>query len=734
MTRVVAVPCRDLLSPTLWRQEKTFRKVVLAVPWFSALSAVENPVVVRSIRNGLVMAIPIVLIGSFALVLQSLPLPAYQAFLEHFASGMLRDILSLVFGATSGILSVYMAVFIGMSHARLQRGVEMHSFGFPAVALACFAILAGSPQRGIAVDVLGVKGMFTAIFAASVSSSLMTYWSKRKWALFRLYSGGADVEFNSAVAVVIPAVFTVAMFGGFSYVFTEVFHFANFNDFFVNMTSRVFSVTARPFLIGLLFVLLSGLMWFFGIHGSNVLEGVAQRFLEPGAAINAALATNGQPPSEIVSKTFIDVFVLMGGCGSTLCLLAALLLFGRDRGNRTLSRIAVVPMLFNINELMVFGFPIVYNVYLFLPFILTPLLVFLISYGAMALGVVPLPIREVGWTTPILIGGYLATDSPMGSVLQLVNLALGILVYKPFIRFCETGKTKNADADMKNLVGVLKKSEETRVPVDLIHIEGHLGLFAKLLATDLKHAMKHGALMLHYQPQYDNRGECVGSEALLRWNHETFGMVYPPLIIHLAEETGTLYELERYVLGMAARNAGVLRGVCGRQLKTCVNITATTFCEETFEQFLRELFEKEEIKPGDLWLELTEQKAFVFDHATEQKSRRIRAMGFPLVIDDFSMGHTSLKYLQRNEFDMVKLDGSLVREINGNSRCNDIVGSIVSLSGALNFIVMGECVETKEEQLSLEQLGCVHYQGYLYSPAVPFEEFLELLRVSRISG
>jgi EAL domain-containing protein (putative c-di-GMP-specific phosphodiesterase class I) len=109
-------------------------------------------------------------------------------------------------------------------------------------------------------------------------------------------------------------------------------------------------------------------------------------------------------------------------------------------------------------------------------------------------------------------------------------------------------------------------------------------------------------------------------------------------------------------------------------------------------------------------------------------------MGFPLVIEDFSMGHTSLKYLQRNEFDMVKLDGSLVREINGNSRCNDIVGSIVSLSGTLNFIVMGECVETKEEQLSLEQLGCVHYQGYLYSPAVPFEEFLELLRVSRISG
>ena len=89
------------------------------------------------------------------------------------------------------------------------------------------------------------------------------------------------------------------------------------------------------------------------------------------------------------------------------------------------------------------------------------------------------------------------------------------------------------------------------------------------------------------------------------------------------------------------------------------------------------------------------------------------------------MGHTSIRYLQSNEFDMVKLDGSFVRGMNDNPRSCEIVTSIVSLSRALNFTVMGEYVETKEQQELLEKLGCTHYQGYLYSPAVPFDDFLQ---------
>jgi EAL domain-containing protein (putative c-di-GMP-specific phosphodiesterase class I) len=491
----------------------------------------------------------------------------------------------------------------------------------------------------------------------------------------------------------------------------------------VSLATSLFAHLGRGLPTLLAFVLASSLLWFLGIHGSNVLEGVSRRLLEPGLATNLALAAQGRPPTEIVSKTFLDVFVLMGGCGSALCLLLALLLFSRNRGSRTLSRIALVPMLFNVNELMIFGLPVVYNVRLLLPFVLMPLLATLTSYGAMTLGLVPLPCREVQWTTPVLIGGYLATGSLAGSALQLLNLVLGVLVYRPFVALHDRERLRNADAHVRSLTEALERSDETRVPVRLTALPGATGLFAKMLLSDLRSALEVGEPELHYQPQYDSGDRCVGAEALLRWRHRTLGPIPPSLAIRLAEEGGFLYDLERFVLRRAARNVPALREGLGHRLKTCVNITASTFYEPDFEPFLRGLMEGESLREGDIWLELTERNALLLDHETEEKGRRIRALGFPLVIDDFGMGHTSIKYLQGNEFDMVKLDGSLVRGLD-NPRNGEIITSIVSLARALGFTVLGEYVETREQRLLLEQLGCTHYQGYLYAPALPFGEFL----------
>ncbi len=690
----------------------------------SASGETKNGVVVRSIRNGLVTAIPVVMIGSFALVLKFLPVPAYQNFLATFCSGVLPALFTSVNNATFGMLSVYMTVFISMSRAQLQTGTEEYPFGLSVVSLAGFAILSGFSQGNVSIDVLGVKGMFTAIVASTVSPWLMRCWTPRGRSPFHIYSEGADTDFNSAVSVVVPALLTVGTVALFNYALVATFHVTGFHELFVDASSRIFSNIGDSLHVGLAFVFLSSLMWFFGIHGSNVLEGVSQRVLEPGLAINVALVAGGHAPTEIISKTFIDVFVLMGGCGSAMCLLVSLLLFSRNSGGRTLSRIAAIPMLFNINELMIFGLPVVYNRYLFLPFMLTPLLMTLTSYAAIAWGLVPVPCHQVQWTTPILLGGYVATGSVAGSLLQLFNLVLGVFMYRPFIRLHDAEKIRRADGNLRSLVAVLERSEENRVPVNLLELDGASGLCAKMLASDLKNAMENGEMMLYYQPQFDSGGRCIGSEALLRWNHRTFGMIYPPLVIHLAEDIGVLYELEKYVLATAAGNAARLRRTIGRRIKTCVNITAAAFYERSFEAFLQELLDSGAVEPGDLWLELTEQKALLFDHQTEEKSRRVRAMGFPLVIDDFSMGHTSIRYLQSNEFDMVKLDGSFVRGMNDNPRSCEIVTSIVSLSRALNFVVMGEYVETREQQELLEKLGCTHYQGYLYGPAVPFDDFL----------
>ncbi|WP_143477995.1 PTS transporter subunit EIIC, partial [Clostridioides difficile] len=141
-------------------------------------------------------------------------------------------------------------------------------------------------------------------------------------------------------------------------------------------------------------------MWFFGIHGSNVLDTVAKNLFENSMAINLNLVHNNQLPPEIFTKTFFDTMVLLGGCGSLLCLVIAIFLSEQRINVRKLAKIASIPALFNINDMLVFGIPIVFNYILFLPFVITPIFLTITSYVAMSTGIVPCTVSAVEWTSP----------------------------------------------------------------------------------------------------------------------------------------------------------------------------------------------------------------------------------------------------------------------------------------------------------------------------------------------
>ena len=112
--------------------------------------------------------------------------------------------------------------------------------------------------------------------------------------------------------------------------------------------------------------------------------------------------------------------------------------------------------------------------------------------------------------------------------------------------------------------------------------------------------------------------------------------------------------------------------------------------------------------------------------ATGELIKKIRSFGYTFALDDFSMGHTSLQYLQHNQFDLVKLDGNLVRSILTNNRTKEIINSIVFLSKSLDFKVLAEFVETIEQKEALEQIGCLLYQGYLFSPAIDRDSLISM--------
>lgn len=676
-----------------------------------------------AIRDGFTTIIPVVMIGAATLVFQHFPIEAYQKFIEEFIDGWFVRFLELVNNATLGMLAVYLTFAI--SRAYINRLEDSRLFkAVPFTSLICFFALI---YTGSFSSLCGTDGVFLAVVSALVSSKVTIKLMRVREGKRHKYINGSDVKFNNAVAMIVPSFITVVIFAAVNIVIMCVFKTSGIAALLTNAVNSVFFPMGRSFLSAMLVSVLSSVMWFFGIHGTNVFSPVLKQIFGPAVKINIELAASGAVPTEIFTRQFLGNFVLMGGSGTAICLLLAILLFSKRKSARQLSKLAALPMLFNINELMVFGLPIILNPIMLIPFIIVPIIAFLTTYIAMKTGLVPLVTAEVNWTAPVLLSGYMATGSIAGSILQLVNIVIGTLIYRPFVRKYDRKFMDDAVTDYSKLLDILKRSEELLVPTALTELDGHLGTIARELVSDLKYALANNDIELYYQPQFNNKYECTGAEALLRWKHPFYSWVYPPLVIRLAAEGGFAEELEEYVVMRAIDESVVLRRDFGMKGEIGINVSAMLIHSDSYLDCIRRIAKSNKFKPGEVCLEVTEQTALLSDAFTMDRLKLIKDLGYRLAIDDFSMGYTSVKYFQDTQFDIVKLDGSLIRGLKTYSQNRDIIESITSLSDRLGLEVVAEFVENEEQVEILEKAGCYTYQGALYGYAMPYEDFAKKL-------
>ncbi|MBQ9493328.1 MAG: PTS sugar transporter subunit IIC/EAL domain-containing protein [Oscillibacter sp.] len=678
----------------------------------------ESLTAVRVVRGGLVSMIPILIIGAFALIGQTLPLEAYQRSVKTLGGGFFLELFDLIYSATFGTLSLYMTFFISRAYMKLKADLLAVNGGAEAASMLAFFIMAGAYLPGFGTDSMSPKSMFLAILTGLGASALYSALHR----FFRnhgrhIFSSGVDREFTRMLSTLPPIALTALFFALVNGLVIRLFRVDSFRELIARGFNALFAHIGAGFFQGFFFVLLSSLLWFFGIHGSDTLQGVMERYFSPGLAENQALKAAGGVPEEVLTKEFFDCFVLMGGCGATICLLIAILLFSRNQARRGLGLAAAFPMLFNINELMVFGLPVIFNPVMLIPFLAVPLVCYSIAYFAISAGLVPMIVHEVAWTTPILLGGFRATGSVRGSLLQLCNVAAGTLIYLPFVRVLDRQSEESVHRNYAAFLDYFKENEQSLTGIRLIDLHNVYGDFAKNLCADLRHGLESG-FQLAYQPQYHYDGRCLGVEVLLRWRHPVHGVLYPPLVVKLAEEGGFLAELEEtLVLRVLAERAAPIERF-GAGIKISFNVTGATVSTPRFLQFLRQQNAKTPFRGKNLCLEVTEQTALSFNEETLAALLSMRDMGLLLAIDDFSMGQTSLHYLKDSMFDIIKLDGSLVRGLAAHPNYREIVASITRLADSLNLTVLAEYVETEAQRETLHHIGCDCYQGYLYSPAV----------------
>ncbi len=392
-----------------------------------------------AIRDGFLLSMPLLIVGSFFLLIANFPIPGWTEFWARFFGDNWASYFSKPTDATFSIMAILAVIGIGYSFAEQMKVDKL--FG-AAISMVCWFLImpyeilvdGGAAVTGIPLGWVGSKGIFVGIICAFLAVHIYAWVNERGWVI--KMPDGVPPTVEKSFAALIPAGMSVLVFFIINIVFAMTSYGNAFNFIFTILQTPLLKLgnTLPAMVIAYIFL---HFFWFFGVNGGSVVGAVFNPILQTLSAENLAAFSAGAALPNIISQQFQDLFATFGGCGSTLSLLIAMLLFCRSKRVKELGKLAFIPGIFGINEPLVFGLPIVLNPMILIPFMLVPTINIVISYVCMSIGLVPLCSGvAIPWTMPVILSGFLATGW-QGAVLQALLLVLGVFIYMPFIKMMD---------------------------------------------------------------------------------------------------------------------------------------------------------------------------------------------------------------------------------------------------------------------------------------------------------
>ena len=297
---------------------------------------------------------------------------------------------------------------------------------------------------GILSNYTAATGLFTGLIVAIVGMELYNMFRKND-ALKIKMPEQVPPGVARAFEVLIPTCLTAIVVGAVGLV-CQLATGAELNALIYNVIQKPLqNIIGNNIVAVCIMYVIIMLFWCVGIHGNNMVSAVKEPIFRPLLYANTAAYTAGNDIPYVMNLTMIQMFAEFGGSGVTIGLVIAILIFSKREDNRTIAGISIVPGLFNINETMTFGIPLVLNPILDIPFILAPVVTVIIGYILVSSGICPKIVLEVPWTMPPVLFGFVATGGkPMGAVAQLIVLAVSVVVYIPFLIAYEKFQAKQA--------------------------------------------------------------------------------------------------------------------------------------------------------------------------------------------------------------------------------------------------------------------------------------------------
>jgi PTS system cellobiose-specific IIC component len=387
-----------------------------------ALTALSENTYLSAIRAGMVAIVPLTIIGGLFLIVAHLPVAGWDARVAPYA-----PILEIPVTATFGLLALFACLSIAYD---LGRRLGQDAISSASIASVVFLMLQIDPANGtLRMAGLGSSGLFTAILIALVTVRIQKFFADRN-VVIRLPASVPAVVQQSFLSLT-PLIFLV----GFFWLLRFVLGVDIDGKVQAVFAPLVFALNTLPGI--LVYALLVTLLWSIGINGDNAVDAIVAPVFLQYLAANVTAMTDGQPLPYVTAYGFFTTFVNVGGTGATIAL-ALVLWNSRDPGYRKVSRLSLPTQIFQINEPIFFGLPIVLNPIFMIPYVLNALILTTGSYLLMQWNVIHKPFVNVPWTTPPIIGHYLVSGGDWkAAVWGAASIVIAMMVYFPFARAAE---------------------------------------------------------------------------------------------------------------------------------------------------------------------------------------------------------------------------------------------------------------------------------------------------------
>ena len=413
----------------------------------------------NAIRDGFVFAMPFAIIGSFILLVLNLPFTdksnfMYMAWYDNLMSAFKSDLMQ-PFYVSMGIMSLFISYGIGFSLSNYYKlnavtGGFLSLFGFLVVSAKVGMIpMAESVSKSFFVEAnsqilvmdfrfMDAKGLFVAIIFSIISVEIFKFLIQKKLTI--TLPDSVPPAIAKSFELLIPVFVVMVIYQSLNIIIQK-----NLLIMLPDLVMKIFEplLHVSDSLPSVLLVLfLVHLLWFAGLHGTNILGAVISSITAYNLAVNQTALQMGESITKIWAGSFFDLYCFIGGIGTTLALAIAMLR-SKNEHIKSIAKISIIPAIFNINEPIMFGTPVVMNPVLMIPLILVPMINATIAYILTKLNIIGHVVASVPWTTPSPLAAFLATNFNFGSmILSIVLIFTSYLIYVPFVKAYEVSLDK----------------------------------------------------------------------------------------------------------------------------------------------------------------------------------------------------------------------------------------------------------------------------------------------------